>query len=253
MSARDTLSSARRASARRSLDRVRHHARRPLARTPYLWDAAILARPGKRATLVRRDTDLVLEGFLRSGNTFSVAAFEVANGSGARLAHHLHGAPHLLRAARLGRPAVLLIRSPTDAVTSYLIRRPTLTARDGVLEYLDFYRTAWRARDSVVVATFEQVTGDFGAVIDRVNARFGTTFERYAGTAEDEEAAFAIVEEMNRRECEGDLVETHVGRPSAERDAVKARVREQLRDPRAAGLLHEAEVLYARYEALARA
>lgn len=238
---------------RRTLDRVRHHARRPLARTPYLWDAAVSARPGKRATLVRRDTDLVLEGFLRSGNTFSVAAFQVANGTDLHLAHHLHGAPHLLRAARLGRPAVLLIRPPADAVTSYLIRRPTLTARDGILEYLDFYRTAWRVRDELVVATFEQVTGDFGGVIERVNARFGTTFRPYAGTPEDQEAAFAIVEEMNRRECEGDLVESHVGRPSAERDVIKARVRGQLEDPRAAGLLREAEAWYARYEALALA
>ena len=37
-------------------------------------------RPEKNATLARADTAIVIEGFLRSGNTFSVAAFQIANG-----------------------------------------------------------------------------------------------------------------------------------------------------------------------------
>jgi len=63
------------------VDRARHHVRRPLARTPYLWDLTMLLRAGKRSTLARRDTGIVIEGFLRSGNTFAVAAFRVANGA----------------------------------------------------------------------------------------------------------------------------------------------------------------------------
>ena len=62
------------------MDRLRHHARRPLARTPYAWDVAMLLRPGKRETLAGRRTAIVIDGFLRSGNTYSVAAFRVANG-----------------------------------------------------------------------------------------------------------------------------------------------------------------------------
>ena len=44
----------------RSADRARHYARRPLARTPYLWDAAMQVRPEKRATLARPDTAIVI-------------------------------------------------------------------------------------------------------------------------------------------------------------------------------------------------
>src|ERR687894_957930 len=111
---------------RRGADRARHYARRPLARTPYLWDAAMWVRPGKRATLARPDTALVIEGFLRSGNTFSVAAFELANGPKLHVGRHLHGAPHVLRAVRLGLPTIVLIRQPRDAVLSSLVRRATL-------------------------------------------------------------------------------------------------------------------------------
>ena len=165
----------------------------------------------------------MIDGFLRSGNTYSVAAFQVANGPDLHIGRHLHGGAHVLRAVRLGLPTVVLIRQPADAVTSYLVRRPTLTPDDALLEYLDFYRTAWPARDGFVVALFTQVISDFGEVTDRVNARFGTSFARFTGDPEAQAAALALVEEMNRQECRGEVVETHVGRPSAEREGRRRR------------------------------
>ena len=231
----------------RSADRLRHHARRPLAKTPYLWDLAMLTRPAKRATLARRRTSIVMDGFLRSGNTFSVAAFIVANGPEHHVGRHLHGAPHILRAVRMGLPTVVLIRRPEDAVRSYLVRRPTLTPSDALLEYLDFYRACRKARDGFVVAPFEQVIEDFGSVIEAVNEQFGTSFKRYEPTEENEAAAFAIVEEMNRLECRGEVVETHVGRPSAEREERKRRLDEQMKDPWTQWLLSQADRVYQWY------
>jgi hypothetical protein len=207
-------------------------------------------RADKRSTLARSDTALVIEGFPRSGNTFSVAAFRVANGPQPHLGRHLHGAPHLLRAKRLGVPAIALVRAPEDAVPSYLVRRAGLHAEDALVEYLDFYRTAWRARDSFVVGLFDDVTSDFGTVVDQVNQRFGTSFARYEATPDNEAAAFGLVEEMNRLECGGEVVETHVGRPSAERTARKAEIAASLRRPRAARLLGEAQELFGRYAGL---
>jgi hypothetical protein len=234
-------------SLSRAADRARHHLRRPLARTPYLWDAAMAVRPEKRSTLARRDTALVIEGYLRSGNTFSVAAFAIANGPELHVGRHLHGAPHVLRAVRMGLPTVVLIRSPREAVLSYLIRRDTLTPHDAVLEYIDFYRTAWPARQGFVVGLFDEVTKDFGGVLDQVNARFGTSFRRYEPTPENEARAFALVEEMNREESGGEVVETHVGRPSAERAERKQELSALLDRPRTAARLRVAERLYDDY------
>jgi hypothetical protein len=235
----------------RAADRARHHLRRPLARTPYLWDVAMRVRPEKSATLARRDTALVIEGFLRSGNTFSVAAFAIANGPSLHVGRHLHGAPHVLRAVRMGLPTVVLVRQPRDAVLSYLVRRNTLTPHDAVLEYLDFYRTAWRARDGFVVGLFDQVTNDFGSIIDLVNERFGTGFRRFEPTPENEAMAFHLVEEMNRRESGGEVVETHVGRPSAERAERKEELRSWLDRPRTRKKLDEATTLFEDYVRLA--
>jgi hypothetical protein len=249
MTALDTAPVLRTVS--RGADRVRHHLRRPLARAPYLWDAAMLARRGKRSTLARRDTAIVIEGYLRSGNTFSVAAFTIANGPELHVGRHLHGAPHVLRAVRMGLPTVVLVRSPREAVLSYLIRRDTLTPHDALLEYIDFYHTVWPVRDRFVVGLFDEVTKDFGSVLDQVNAHFGTSFRRYEPTAENEARAFALVEEMNREESGGEVVETHVGRPSAERATRKEELRILLDRPRTAARLREAERLYEQYCRLA--
>ncbi|HET7356791.1 MAG TPA: hypothetical protein VFJ09_08960 [Nocardioidaceae bacterium] len=211
----------------------------------------MLLRADKRVTLARPDTDIVIEGFLRSGNTFAVAAFVVANGPAVRIGRHLHGAPHVLRAVRYGLPTVVLIRKPADAVASYLVRRPTITVEDALREYLDFYRTAWRARAGFVVGLFDEVVADFGAVVTTVNDRFGTSFTPWEPTAENQAAAFALVEEMNRRECHGQLVETHVGRPSAQREEGKRDIREHLQRPRARRLLAEADGLFDAYQRLA--
>ncbi|HET6560460.1 MAG TPA: hypothetical protein VFG72_01165 [Marmoricola sp.] len=207
-------------------------------------------RPEKRQTLARKDTAIVIEGFSRSANTHSVAAFIVANGPGLHVGRHLHGAPHLLRAARLGVPAVLLIRDPRDAIMSYLVRRPTLTPADAALEYLDFYRTAWRARQGFVVAVFDEAVSDFGTVIDEVNTRFGTTFRRFEPTTQNKALALELVEEMNRLECRGDVVESHVGRPSVARERAKLQLVEKLREPRVVELLATADQLYQRYRQL---
>lgn len=218
---------------------------------PHLWDLSMAVRPGKRATLARPGTAIVIDGYLRSGNTYSVAAFMVANGSELHIGRHLHGAGHVLRAVRLGLPTVVLIRRPRDAVLSYLVRRGTLTPHDAVLEYLDFYRAAWPARTGFVVAPFDRVVTDFGSVLDEVNHRFGTSFARYRPTPDNEAAAFAIVEEMNRLECRGEVVETHVGRPSAARANRKQELAALLAEPRTAARLREADDVHRRYEQVA--
>ena len=235
---------------RRAVDRARLYARRPVARTPYLWDAAMRVRPEKYATVARPGTAIVIEGFMRSGNTFSVAAFEVANGP-AHVGRHMHGAPHVLRAVRLGIPAIVLIRPPRDAVLSYVVRRDTLSPHHALIEYLDFYRTAWPVRDGFVVGLFDRVISDFGGVIDEVNARFGTSFRRFEHTPENEARAFRLVEELDRLDSDGEVRETHVGRPSAARTRRKDELRALLDRPATAAKLREAELLHQRYAALA--
>jgi hypothetical protein len=146
-----------------------------------------------------------------------------------------------------------LARDPHDAVPSYLIRRPTLTPNDALREYVDFYGTSWRARSGFVVGLFDQVVTDFGVVIEHVNHKFGTHFALYRPTPEKEAATIQLVEEMNRLECRGEIVETHVGRPSVERVGRKKQTSALLNREAKATLLASADELYHDYVSLAKA
>ncbi len=100
-----------------------------------------------------------------------------------------------------------------------------------------------------MIGLFERVVSDFGAVLDEVDARFGTAFNRYDASSENKAAVFTIVEEMNRRECRGEVVETQVGRPSAQRSRHKE-MAALLEVPRTAARLREADRLHERYARL---
>jgi hypothetical protein len=133
---------------------------------------------------VTPDTQLVIEGFPRSGNSFARRAFIMAQDQGfdkTRIAHHLHVPAQVVRAAQWQIPTLVLIRRPKDAVLSLAIRDP-ISVDQALRYYVSFYETAEKYRDAYVLGLFEEVTEDFGQVIKRINDKFGTTFSRFVTT-----------------------------------------------------------------------
>lgn len=167
---------------------------------------------------VRRDTELVIEGYPRSGNTFALVAFRFAQGRDVVTADHLHVPAQIKRAARYGIPICLLIREPEDMVRSLVVKHPFIRPKDALRGYLAFYRACRRYRHRLVVARFDQATADFGAVIDRVNARFGTGFARFESHEGNLRKIFELVDERNRWLKGDDLT---VARPNGIKEAAK--------------------------------
>ena len=176
-----------------------------------------------------RSTQIVIEGPRRSGNTFAVTAFALAQPEPVVVAHHRHASVHIVNGVRRGLPAVVLVREPEDAVVSaVLYERCRLTMRQALLAYTRFYEDVLPHLDGVVVATFESVTSDFGRVVRTVNERFGTDFAVFEHSAENVERCFALIEDDHRRRF-GRLREERIARPSAERASAAAALREQFR------------------------
>lgn len=183
--------------------------------------------------LVRPDSDLVIEGFPRCANSFALRAFRQAQGPEARLriASHIHSPAQIALAARWNIPALVLIRPPEDAVVSLLaIARQNKNLPPAAFEsphlerrmrywtrrYAQFYERVRPFRGQLVLAPFAEVTRDFGAVIDRLNDRFGTAFRRFR---HDPATTAAIFRENA----------VHLS-PSPERDAFKERFRTAYKD-----------------------
>jgi hypothetical protein len=159
-------------------------------------NAYLKLRPRLRRLEVHPDTDLVIEGYPRSANSYSVAAMEVSNGPGLDLAHHLHSRVSVQQAVEFGVPTLLLVRRPEDAGVSWM-QKAGLRAQTVLEEYVRFYEPLVPIAPRVVVARFETIIGDFGSVVERLNAFYGLTLKPYVGSAAEEDEVARIVRDRH--------------------------------------------------------
>ncbi len=224
-----------------------------LGRRPVLFYALMGLRHGPHSSFVGEHTELVIEGFPRSGNTFAVAAFELAQRRSVGVAHHTHAPAQVITAVRRGLPTLILIREPRDAVLSLLIRRPALTPLQAFRSWVDFYIRVEPLAERFVVGTFEEATSAFGSVTDRVNIRFNTAFRHFESTEANLRACRELIERMDRQDRErGKLNEFTVARPSAEREALKEVLRAGLLERVSSDVVQEADAIYRRFLGLDR-
>jgi hypothetical protein len=171
----------------------RHAMRRRLTEHPSLYlPLANWKRPGRA---LDQHTQFVLDGFTRSAATFAVIAFQLAQNDHVRVAHHLHAPGHITAAAARHVPTLVTLREPEPAVLSASTREPRVTLRQWLKTYAAFHERILPSRARFVVATFEEVTTDFGAVTRTVNERFGTDFREFHHTEQNVQIVFQLIDE----------------------------------------------------------
>ena len=211
-----------------------------------------LARFRHHGVVLSDATQVVIEGYPRSANSFSVVAFEVAQGRRTAIAHHTHAPAHVLEAVKRRVPTIVLARDPAEAAVEFLLVRRELTAPQALLGYVRFYEPLARAADRFVVGLFPQVTTDFGVVMSALNRRAGTSFVPFEHSEANVRRCFDAMQHYWEGRVGGDELERRVGRPSESRDAMKREVRPLLDEPDAAELLARARHLYEAFGTLAR-
>jgi hypothetical protein len=255
--------------------RLRHVLRTRISEHPALYlPFARRKYPGPSPKVIGPETELVIDGYTRSASTFAVYAFQLAQERPVRIAHHLHAPAQLMAAARMGVPALTLIREPEGAILSQLVQEPDVALRDALVAYARFYSCLLPCRASLVVADFDEVTRDFGAVIRRLNERFGTSFAEFVHTEGNMRECFDLIQErptlsktlLSFESGTVALSELRRARqhsvlppqppssmdawiPSAERERSKAVLREQWRQPGLSELRTRAEAVYWRFVA----
>jgi hypothetical protein len=158
--------------------------------------------PGPSPKVIDHETEFVIDGYTRSACTFAVYAFQLAQPRPVRLAHHLHAPAQLIEAARRGIPALVVIREPEGALLSQIIREPHVSLRGALISYERFHSRLLPHAGSLVAGEFEEVTNDFGSVIRRVNARFGTNYAEFDADPENVRRCFDLIEERPTADIE---------------------------------------------------
>lgn len=238
-----------------ALRQSRRAMRRVIARFPALYLPWVRSRRRDfdgSVKAVGPDTEIVIEGFPRCGNSFAFAAFRLAQERETHIAHHLHAPAQVLAAVRTGIPTLVLIRAPEDAVASLMVRDPWISPAGALQDYVGFYTPLVEHAQGFVVADFSEVTTDFGGVLRRVNARFGTRFREFEHSPANVKRCFDLLEQIHGmvRARDRDF-EAGVARPSADRERRKEAARDRLSDPRLEKLRAAARDLYDRFRGFA--
>jgi hypothetical protein len=206
-----------------------------------------LGRVRGHGEIVDEGTDIVIESFPRCASSFAVGAFRMAQEPATmRIANHTHMPAQVMVAARRGIPALVLIREPQQAILSLLIRNPDLGVAAALRGFLRFFEPLTQYRAGFVVARFEEVIGDFGAVIVRVNERFGTSFVPFRHSPENaERVAREIEEDYRSRITSDEQLERIIPRPSDTRRHLKQDLRRRFAETAPDRLVARAGAVYA--------
>ena len=156
-----------------------------------------LRRLRRADSVVTKETELLLEGFPRCGNTWAEMAIRHASQRAIRMAHHSHAAAHVIYAQRYRIPTLIIYREPDAAVKSLLaMKARNMAPEDAYGEYVAFYRAVLSLpREDIIFFSFEDVTQRIGTVLDRLNKRFGFDFSVFDSENEIEKSAvFALMD-----------------------------------------------------------
>lgn len=208
----------------------------------FIFVYRLMAPQHNRLLLISAKTDLVIEGFPRSGNTFAVVAFQQAQQLEMNIAHHLHAEAQILQGVKNKIPVLVLIREPTAAITSLIVRHPNVKVQKAYHQYIRFYAIVSRVKSKVVIADFNETISDFGSVTERLNQKFETSFDLFVHTQKNVERVFQEINQINLLLDGGK--ETHVARPSAVRKELTKTVKPIVLNPELINLRGKAQALY---------
>jgi hypothetical protein len=151
--------------------------------------------------IVSKQTDIVIEGFPRSSNSFAVKAFKTAQDYDVKIATHTHSYAQIIEAVKFKKPTLVLIRKPNECIISLKALNMQVNAgdekmfekidiREYLLWYIDFYSALLKHRENFVIATFEEVTSNYSSVLIKLNEKFKTNFKVFQHTTESTKSIF---------------------------------------------------------------
>lgn len=217
-----------------------------VGRHPAIFVPLYRLAKGESHQIVSPQTKLVIEGYPRSANSFAVLAFRQAQPKPVRVAAHLHVPAQVILAARWGIPTLVPLREPKDAVISFALR-DSISLGQALRYYISFYETIADYRNAYVLGLFDEVTRDFGAVIERINRRFKTQFIPFNHTHENAKRIFARINTVYNRSFVGHAsMAQAVSCPTDAKSEAKREISKQLEASRFERLVARAERIHER-------
>ena len=216
-----------------------------LGKYPLLFYSVYRLKQKNVPRFTSRETQIVIEGFPRSANTYSVLAFQYAQSKNVYVAHHHHVPAQIIRGVNYNIPTIVLIRNPRDSIASLIIYDNSISISQALKGYFSFYRSILPYRLGFVIAPFEKVISDYPNIIRQVNVKFNSSFNSsILGNSEFKQKVSQITAPNFQDSFK-------VPWPSNTRNKFKEIVLEKMKIPRYRNLLKASEEIYREFINLA--
>ncbi len=156
---------------------------------PALYRIVHELKSGGSSQLVREDTDIVIEGYPCSANSFVCSFVKARQGKSIKIADHLHLPINIRFGVQLKKPVLVLVREPKATVISFVAKQIYWSRkrrefywlsdadmirrlRFGIRYYIRFYSKVNRIGKGFLIASFEYVIQDFSKVLCAINNYF---------------------------------------------------------------------------------
>lgn len=123
---------------------------------------------GRTKNIVSRKTDIVLEGFPRSGNSHLYNLVMTRSNSDINIASHLHVIAQLSHALFLGKPIVVIVRNPIDCILSLLMMQPNISFGAALKNYIRYYEYVMQICDKVIVIDFDVIKNNPHLALEKI-------------------------------------------------------------------------------------
>lgn len=200
------------------------HARQYATLVPTIYQP--FARWRYPANSLQPDTEIVFDGYTRTGTTFFAEAFLWAQKRPVRAVWAFHDPGAVVVSGRRGLPCVVTIRRPDSVAVSQKVVQPQLTFADILKGFIRFYSYLQPHRAGILVLPIEQTRRDIGAAIEAMNAKFGCDYVPFEHTEANVSAVREVMKEQVTRRYDGEFPAhelRYVGFPVREKGEVKRR------------------------------
>lgn len=223
---------------------VRSLARRVLWSRPRLYRFFEPLRDRKK--LPHPNYEVLIEGFPRSGNTYTEMMFRLTQGERFELCHHTHHPVTVIEAVRTHRKTILVLRNPDDAVLSWCISwgGADLASIANIFDiYINYHQALLPAVSGMAVFEFKELTTNFRGLLQQLSDFWQCPLQVDFDEKAMSERAFQMIDERIVSE-DGQLTEIRVNRPSAERAIARPQMMQLIASPELARLRQQAQQVY---------
>lgn len=188
--------------------------------------------------IANENTDIILEGYPRSGNSYLYLLIKQLNPN-IKISSHTHMIVHIKHGISLNKKIIVLIRSPLAACSSRLVFQKNLTPALALKDYIKFYSYIRKNQDEVLIINSDKMFSDNLYIIHKLK---NTTYKKKFDISINQDAIF---NDLKKENDDISKRQETLGYPNSKKNELK-KIKEQeiLSNHKNKTLLKKCQLLY---------